>query len=487
MRFSLRRKTAIIIILLAVILSGTAIIVSSRIIAAMIDEQYSTMANGLADTIAVTVDTEAVKQCVDDVRTVFDTADNRVGSEKWGTAEFDEYVSLFSDVSDKEYYKSLLEQLRSIQDVNDVDCIYIVYMDVPTESFVYVVDADMEEPCPPGCFDPLYDMNREILSDPSVGFPAYITNTDEYGWLVTAGAPVYYNGEVIAYSMVDISMDEIRSKQNSFICTLVVILLIVTVIISAVVMAVVEHRVVKPINMLSDAATRYCAEKDISQASFEFAGIDIRTGDEIENLSESMKQMERDINDNISNLLATTEELTNTRIHADIMNELALKDALTGIRNKTAYDMEIEKLTEELNEGNAKFGMAMIDLNFLKTINDTYGHEKGNIAIQRLCHIICSTFVHSPVFRIGGDEFVVILQNNDYENVKELVESFNAIIDDLAADTSIEPWERASAAMGYALYDPRRDVSVEDVFKRADGAMYLRKKEMKSNITNHKA
>jgi diguanylate cyclase (GGDEF)-like protein len=162
------------------------------------------------------------------------------------------------------------------------------------------------------------------------------------------------------------------------------------------------------------------------------------------------------------------------------MNELAYKDALTGVRNKTSYDIEIMRLKNELADGHTKFGMVMIDLNYLKRINDSYGHENGNIAIIKLCNIICAIFQHSPVFRVGGDEFVVILKNTDYDKVRSLVTTFNTTIDEVSMDMSINPWERVSAAIGYAIYDVNHDLNVEDVFKRADKAMYARKKEMKS-------
>lgn len=480
MKFSLRKKTALLIIINALILSGTAIIVSSSIIANIIDDQYRAKATDVADTVAAVVNADAVRQSMEAVKEIYDSTNDRVGSEEWGTPEFDEYIDKFSAVKEKEYFNEVLNEIRNIQNVNDVDCVYLLYVDVPTKAAIYIVDAALEDACPPGCFDPIYDINKGLLNDPEIGFPAYITNTDEYGWLVTAGVPIYDDGEVVAYSMVDISMDDIRAKQNSFIYTIIIVLLILTVITIIIAIVIVDHNVVKPINTLSEAAAKYCEEKDMSQAKFDFAGLDLHTGDEIETLSESMKQMERDINNNVSELLVTTEELTHTRMKADMMNELATKDALTGVRNKTSYDIEVQHLSEELSKGKTGFGIGMIDLNYLKKINDTYGHEKGNITIQKLCHIICATFVHSPVFRIGGDEFVVILENNDYENVKELVDSFNAIIDDLESDIGLEQWERVSAAIGYALYDSRRDTCVEDVFKRADGAMYIRKKQMKS-------
>ena len=90
----------------------------------------------------------------------------------------------------------------------------------------------------------------------------------------------------------------------------------------------------------------------------------------------------------------------------------------------------------------------MIDLNFLKVINDTYGHECGNAAIKRLCKLVCKIFAHSPVFRIGGDEFAVILRGSDYENIEKLVAEFNESTEIMEADDSLQPWEKISAALG---------------------------------------
>ena len=74
----------------------------------------------------------------------------------------------------------------------------------------------------------------------------------------------------------------------------------------------------------------------------------------------------------------------------------------------------------------------------------------------------------------------MVLENEDYKNVNELVAQFNAKLDEMAQDPTLEPWERISAALGLAHYDPVTDSSVANVFRRADKAMYLRKKEMKA-------
>ena len=92
--------------------------------------------------------------------------------------------------------------------------------------------------------------------------------------------------------------------------------------------------------------------------------------------------------------------------------------------------------------------------------------------------MICATFKHSPVFRFGGDEFVVVLEGSDLENVDELIGKLEDEVNRKMQDNALTPWERGNAAIGYAQYTDGD--SLEGVFKRADKAMYARKMEMKS-------
>lgn len=92
--------------------------------------------------------------------------------------------------------------------------------------------------------------------------------------------------------------------------------------------------------------------------------------------------------------------------------------------------------------------------------------------------MICNVFSHSPVFRIGGDEFAIILQGQDYDQYAQLSEDFDKEMMKLSRDSTLEPWERVSAALGVAFYEEGDNMN--SLFKRADQAMYKRKKEMKS-------
>lgn len=471
MKFSLRTKTVLLMILLAAVISVVGIVIGAQALRRVVDDSYSARASGIASSMGAVLDTREAEILKNEVFSIYNAAEEKVTSDDWGSPEFDAYMALFAGIEETKEFISLRQQLRRLQDVNEVDCLYLAAIEPTTEAFIYLVDGAYEDACPPGCIDPLFEENMDILDDPTIGFPPYITDTETYGWLVTAGVPVYNEaGEVVCYSMVDISMDVIRAQQRQYVLVLVLILIAMTVAVCVVAIWAVNRAIIRPINQLSSAAAHFNAGNENSN---EIEALQIKTKDEIQSLFESYQQMTRDIRGYIDNLVSTTQELTKTRMEADEMNVLAHRDALTGVGSKLAYDGMVDKLTEEMQQGGARFGIVMVDMNGLKQLNDTYGHEKGNVAIRKTCALICDVFSHSPVYRFGGDEFVVVVKTSDYDAIAEKVEQFKR----QAAKTQGEPWEIVNAAIGYALYD--NDDTVDDVFRKADHIMYEHKKEMK--------
>lgn len=154
---------------------------------------------------------------------------------------------------------------------------------------------------------------------------------------------------------------------------------------------------------------------------------------------------------------------------------MAYTDQLTGVKNTHAYVEAEKKVDERISAGELKdFGVIFFDLNGLKITNDTKGHEAGDVLLQDACRLICRKFKHSPVYRIGGDEFVAMLEGEDYENRKTLLAEF---------DTQMEEnQERGGVviATGLAVYRPGKDNSYRRIFERADHRMYDRKGTLKS-------
>ena len=443
---------------------------------------YENMAYNLSGTVAEVLDAEDVSYLKNKVKSIVDSTENVVFSDDWGSDEWNAYTSKFNEVKTDEKFIKVRDFLRKIQGVNssDIDCLYITYVDNVHNAVVYVVDSAEEEfACPPGCLDHLYDINLPILSDPARGFPPYITNTEEYGWLVTAGTPVYLNNEVVGYAMVDVSMGVIIGAQSNSIIRLLIYLASTVALLSVAGILVIDVILIKPLKKLNSTAASYDS-KNPDKAHDVFTKLNINTHDELAELTNSIKEMENDFYETIRELSAINQELSASKQEVQEMTELANKDALTGVRNKAAYYAETEALDKEIKDGKiVKFGIAMADLNYLKVINDEYGHNDGDAALIKISNLVCTIFAHSPVFRIGGDEFVVILKNADYRHADRLVKEFNKKIDELNDDEDLLPAEKVSAAIGYSLFDQTVDTCADDVFKRADKAMYERKRLMK--------
>ena len=161
-----------------------------------------------------------------------------------------------------------------------------------------------------------------------------------------------------------------------------------------------------------------------------------------------------------------------------LLRTTANRDSLTSLRNTTAYTAWVEKFEKEIEGNVSEYGIVVLDLNDLKKTNDKYGHAVGNKLIVTSAKIISVVFKRSPVFRIGGDEFVVILQNNDFENRESLFEQFkseceNTFVEEENVKIPIR------IAWGFAKFDSSVDANFTDVFKRADDAMYENKRKTK--------
>jgi len=157
-----------------------------------------------------------------------------------------------------------------------------------------------------------------------------------------------------------------------------------------------------------------------------------------------------------------------------VANEKAYRDDLTGVKNKAAFTEKEKELEEQIAQGKAEpFAVIVCDVNGLKRINDTFGHQAGDEYIVKSCRMICDIFQHSPVYRTGGDEFVAILTERDYLIRKELLLALH--------DRSVEHINTQEVVVsgGLSDYRPGEDTCFQDVFERADALMYEEKQLLK--------
>ena len=158
----------------------------------------------------------------------------------------------------------------------------------------------------------------------------------------------------------------------------------------------------------------------------------------------------------------------------DRARDAANKDALTGVKSKRAFfDTELE-MDDRIERGEIKqFGVVVGDVNGLKHINDTLGHKAGDRYIYDACMLICEHFKRSSVFRIGGDEFVIILEGHDYDERNALLSDINEKVEKNIGTMNVV------ISLGVSEFDPLSDKKFHSVFERADKMMYQRKAELK--------
>lgn len=175
---------------------------------------------------------------------------------------------------------------------------------------------------------------------------------------------------------------------------------------SVLITVLITRRMVRPLRELNLAAKRI-AGGDLS------ISLTHQTKDEVGTLADSFQQT-----------------VNHLQKYIDYINGLAYRDSLTGVKNKTAYQDASHRVEEQMRLGRPEFAVLVCDINGLKDINDTFGHDFGDMLIIDACKLICKVFKRSPVYRIGGDEFVVLLEHGDYENYPELLDTFHAAIEE---------------------------------------------------------
>lgn len=150
------------------------------------------------------------------------------------------------------------------------------------------------------------------------------------------------------------------------------------------------------------------------------------------------------------------------------------RDGLTGVGNRMAFEHMMQHKNSHPEE-TAGCSFVMCDLNDLKGVNDRFGHDKGDEYIRRCADIIGKAFAGSAIFRIGGDEFVVLTEHMGQEQVTKGIRAIEAAVKAYNADNDFT----AGIAVGYAFFDPDKDVRPESTLSRADAHMYKKKRKMK--------
>ena len=314
---------------------------------------------------------------------------------------------------------------------------------------------------------------QDYLEAYESGELSFFRNRTEWGDDYTALMPLFDSeGNRIAALCVDIEMSEITGELYYHSLLTIVITALAGVLMSIFFLKWTKKNVVLPIEKLGKSLNDYTARgmnlNDPESLIIEMP--DIHTGNEIEELAEDIVFMSETLCVTVQSMHITEQELAH-------MSIVATKDELTHVGNKAAYKEYVDQLQQKMDGGEAEFAVVLADINRLKGVNDTYGHEKGDTYILTCCGILCDVYVHSPVFRIGGDEFVIFLTGQDYERRAALFRAAKLRFDHAQNAPDAQPWTAASMALGMAVYSADFDENVAQVVARADQKMYADKEK----------
>ncbi len=383
-----------------------------------------------------------------------------------------------------EYYNIRMMLTDYIANVTDIKYLYLIaHGDRNADNDMYLVDDESTDVYETGYYEAreeeLLGIDLADMSEPRISH-------GDWGWLCSAFYPVYAsNGEAVCVVGCDFGMDDVMAQRYQLLAYIVIGSLLFTAAVMIGAVLLINKVVVKPL----DAMTREMKHFEPSEhLTYEDAGVinlDIHSRDEIQEIYDGIRSMQINIVDYLKDVSTLQQDKLKAQIEIEDkekqIGKLSIetyKDALTGVGNKSAYVKKTEELNKLISEGEAEFAIAMIDINNLKDINDEYGHKAGDIYIKGCCEMVCDAFKHSPVFRIGGDEFVVVLQGRDYADRKEIANRLRDEYVKTYSNTEADPWQRFSAAIGVAEF-ASDDNTVELVFKRADKRMYEDKAEFK--------
>lgn len=411
-------------------------------------------------------------------------------------------TELAKDVIDadavSEYYEQGSENAGYVETNKKLMSIYENYPDI---YYLYVYKFD--EGAGHVIFD-IYRENGEIQYDEPGGvyeldepfasnvdklvkgeeIPAYPVTDASGERLLSYINPVFDSeGNYVCHVCVDFLMNDMNEKDLHFAFFITMFMLAFLLVIGTADIYYVHKDIVKPLSRISDRIKdfSYNDEKDLHENVKMIEALDIHTDDELEDLYSSFLSVLKENIYYTTHLNKAKKIIKDNESKLKYMSKTMYKDELTRVGNKAAYQLLVEEINESIEkeeQDSRKFAIVMVDINNLKYINDNFGHDKGDEYIKGSCDIIAKIYAHSPIYRIGGDEFIVVLRDIDYERRQVLFAKTMIGYNFAFKDSEKEPWERYTASIGMADCT-KLDSEFMDVFKRADSAMYESKNNFK--------
>lgn len=388
------------------------------------------------------------------------------------------------DVENKtERFQTIYNELAVFQNITELTYIYAVKQESPSNDrkYVFTVDTDPEEPG--GYGEEI--VFTEALYQAGKGTPAVDkeASQDRWGRFYSAFYPVYNDKkELVGIIGIDYSAAwyEKQVNRNTFSHLAISV---VSLLVGSGLVVVITGRLRKRLDTLYKEASSLSVDvesltEEITSDTEEYksdviefgAGeadvsyiTDIRDGDATKEMT-SKDEVEA-----LGNKIRSMQ--TELRKYIYFVHSRAYTDTMTGVGNKTAYFDTVRTLNKKIADGVADFCVTFCDINGLKTVNDNYGHELGDALLKDAANVMKKVFDPKCIYRIGGDEFIVVLEHVNEEQLNKLRAQLKQELA-IFNENNHRYETKVSFSCGTGIFNPETDTEFRQVFKRADESMY---------------
>ena len=372
---------------------------------------------------------------------------------------------------DTEEYQSSLQILRHFREQIALDFIYGI-RDMGNNNFTFTIDP---EPVTPGEFGTPV-ATTEALIAASKGIPSVDKEPyhDAWGSFYSAYSPIFDSkGNVAGIIGVDFNAKWYETQISRQIW-IVVIACVLSIIGGGGIVLLFTRRNRKQFQILNKEMGKMTDE--IEELAEELS---LTTGFQSVDAERYMNPNKFKASDTSTLLQEIYDRLRSVRKelreYIAKAHTMAYTDVLTGMGNRNAYFEVKEKLNKKIRKGDINFAVAIFDINGLKNANDDYGHETGDLMIVSVAEILKQFFKKGTLFRIGGDEFVALVENLSAEQMTEIFTKISAEIDGKIINKN-DVHIPLAISKGFSVYTPE-DTEVKAVVQRADAQMYQDKTE----------
>lgn len=173
------------------------------------------------------------------------------------------------------------------------------------------------------------------------------------------------------------------------------------------------------------------------------------------------------------------------KVQTDMLRSLAFVDGLTGLANRRRFDDALENEWRRCRRSNSPLSLMMIDLDYFKRYNDYYGHQMGDVCLQRVAKLLKASFKRASdlTARYGGEEFVCLMAECDHLGAQKKAEELRAVVEELGIEHAESPVARhVTLSIGVSTVVPDNIHKPDALIAAADAALYEAKNTGRNRV-----